>query len=49
MKGVKAIKTIRTSVDNIQGVYKNLSNKDAEYLICDGLGVRDVFLEKRLE
>ena len=47
-RGYKPIKTIRTSVDNIQGVYENVSNKDAEYLICDGLGVRDVFFEKRM-
>tara|TARA_Y100001970_G_C14237407_1_gene862695 strand:+ start:1166 stop:2107 length:942 start_codon:yes stop_codon:yes gene_type:complete len=43
----KPIKTIRTSVDNIQGIYQNISNEDAEYLICDGLGVRDILLEKQ--
>ena len=45
-KNYQPIKRIRTSVDNIQGIYENISNEDAEYLICDGLGVRDVFLEK---
>jgi len=47
LRNHQPIKTIRTSVDNIQGIYQNISNEDAEYLICDGLGVRDVFFEKR--
>ena len=46
-KGYKPIKVVRTSVVNTQGIYKNISNEDAEYFICDSLGVRDVFFEKR--
>lgn len=46
MRGYQPNKIIRTSLDNFQGIYKNITNADAEYLICDGLGVRDVFLEK---
>ena len=43
----KPIKVVRTSVVNTQGIYKNISNEDAEYFICESLGVRDVFFEKR--
>ena len=43
--GYKPMKTIRTSVNNIQGIYHNIPNKDAELLICEKFGVRDVFLE----
>ena len=46
-KGYKPEKLIRTSVINFQGIYKNISNEDAEYFICESLGVRDVFFEKR--
>ena len=46
-KGYKPIKVVRTSVVNTQGIYNNISNKDAEYFICESLGVRDVFFEKR--
>ena len=47
LKGYKPNKVFRTSVDNLQGVYENISNEDAEYFICDAFGVRDVFFEKR--
>ena len=47
LKGYRPSKVIRTSVNNFQGIYENISNVDVEYFICDGLGVRDVFFEKR--
>ena len=47
IKGYKPKKIIRTSVVNFQGIYENISNEDVEYFICEALGVRDVFFEKR--
>jgi len=44
--GYRPNRVIRTSVDNVQGVYEDVGNRDAEYLICDGLGVRDVIFDK---
>ena len=47
IKGYKPKKIIRTSVVNFQGIYENISDEDVEYFICEALGVRDVFFEKR--
>ena len=46
-RGYEPIKVMRTSVVNNQGVYENIKNEDVEYFICESLGVRDVFFEKR--
>ena len=40
-------KIIQTCPDRYQGIYNNIKLEDAEKLICDMGGVRDVLLEKQ--
>ncbi|MFZ2654382.1 MAG: FkbM family methyltransferase [Victivallales bacterium] len=44
--GYKPYKTLMTSDTHMQGLYKDIKNEDAEKLICDLGGVRDVLLYK---
>ncbi|MFA6567554.1 MAG: FkbM family methyltransferase [Victivallales bacterium] len=44
--GYTPYKTMMTSDTHVQGLYKDIKNGDAEKLICDLGGVRDVLLKK---
>lgn len=43
-RGYEPRVVVKTGVENLQGLYYDVSTEDAEYFVCDSGGIRDVLL-----